>query len=93
MDIQTARHAQDLADIEAGVQTCRRLIETEPNNADAAMKLAEGLLQLGQSREALHWFQHVLMVGPDSTSAQLGVGIALRKLNRPTEAIIMPWHV
>ncbi|MEL6696021.1 MAG: tetratricopeptide repeat protein [Bacteroidota bacterium] len=69
-----------------GILTIRKVVEINPNNAEASFRLGLFSLQTGQTEKALSRFEKVLEVRPDDHIARLQYAYTLTQLGRNNEA-------
>ncbi|MEL6132638.1 MAG: tetratricopeptide repeat protein [Bacteroidota bacterium] len=69
-----------------GILTIRKVLEVNPNNAEASFRLGLFSLQTGQIDKALPRFEKVLEIRPDDHIARFQYAITLTQLGRNKEA-------
>ena len=65
------------------------MIAADPNDAYASLFLAQNLIQISELSGALRSYQHAIDVDPYLRSAYYGASLALRRLDREDEALVM----
>jgi Flp pilus assembly protein TadD len=74
---------------EAGLDDIKRAYELEPANAEICNHVGMFLVQIGQTEEALSWFDRALDLQPDLASALGNRAFALNDLHRFAEALVI----
>ena len=76
-------------EVEASNAHLERVIAADPNDAYASLFLAQNLIQISELPRALMSYQHAIDVDPYLRSAYYGASLALRRLDREDEALVM----
>ena len=70
-----------------GILTIRKVVEINPENAEAQFRLGVFSLQTGQFEKAVDRFRKVLDIRPDDNVARLQYAYGLSQLGQNKEAI------
>ena len=73
--------------IRSSAHAWRRLIQNNPNDAEAMNELGDALAQTGRIEEGLQWFRRALEIQPNLSTAKANLGAALRHLGQFEEAL------
>lgn len=93
LDPQTSRIMRGVSrlyregSIEEGMAICRRVLEGDPENANAWHNLGHGYWKSGQIRKALRSNERALALWPDYPEAWNNRGVALGELGRLEESL------
>jgi tetratricopeptide (TPR) repeat protein/CheY-like chemotaxis protein len=85
-DLRFAIRAFDRRDYAKAERLFRRAVVLEPNDADAALRLARTLLVLGENKQAVAWARRATSLAPRSSKAHLVHGDALAAAGDPKTA-------
>ena len=86
-DAASARRWQRENKFEESAHAWRRLIQSNPKDAEAMNELGVTLTKAGRFEEGLQWFRRASEIQPDLVAAKVNIGVALRHLGRFDEAL------
>jgi tetratricopeptide (TPR) repeat protein len=72
---------------QAAVQTLTAELKADPNNADAAVKLANTYFDAEQYGDAAKWYEQVIKLDPKNVDASTDLGVSYYYTNRTDEAL------
>jgi tetratricopeptide (TPR) repeat protein/DNA-binding response OmpR family regulator len=91
-DLRFAIRAFDRRDYAKAERLFRRAVVLEPNDADAALRLARTLLVLGENKQAVAWARRATSLAPRSSKAHLVHGDALAAVG-DTKTAAAEWRL
>ena len=72
---------------EARVQSLTTILTSDPDNAGAAVQLANTYFDGERYQDAIKWYEHALKIDPKNVNASTDLGIAYYYLNQPDRAL------
>jgi tetratricopeptide (TPR) repeat protein len=72
---------------EAKVQSLTTILQSDPNNADAALQLANAYFDAERWNDAISWYERTVKLQPSNVDANTDLGVALYYVNRTDEAL------
>jgi tetratricopeptide (TPR) repeat protein len=69
------------------VQELEALLERDPQNADAAVQLANTYFDAERWEDAIRWYQRALEIDPNNPNASTDLGVSYYYTNRPDQAL------
>jgi len=86
MDLVEATQLLEAGQLEAAVEKLERVVELDPDSADAHRALGAAFLRLGRDGLALEQFELAVRLAPDGSDERFALGVALARLGRDAEA-------
>ena len=72
---------------EARVQSLTTILASDPNNAGAAVQLANTYFDGERYQDAIKWYEHALKIDPKNVNASTDLGVSYYYLNQPDRAL------
>jgi tetratricopeptide (TPR) repeat protein len=72
---------------EAKVQSLTTILQSDPNNASAALQLANTYFDGERFTDAIKWYEHTVKLEPSNVDANTDLGITYYYVNRTDEAL------
>lgn len=69
------------------VQELEALLERDPQNAEAAVQLANTYFDAERWEDAIRWYERALEIDPDNANASTDLGVSYYYTNRPDHAL------
>lgn len=72
---------------EGRVQALTTIVENDPNNAQAAVELANAYFDAERWQDAITWYERALKINPNNPDATTDLGVSYYYTNRPDHAL------
>lgn len=74
-------------DIKSSIESSEFSLAIDPDDTDALLNKANGLIMLGNTREAIKCYERYRQLQPQSEVADMGIAAAMMSENKPDEAL------